>query len=59
MRHLIPSALKPEELQKICVDFEFEESKIDEYLSCLEVDEKYRNLEAFQWQQTQTKEQKA
>lgn len=32
VKHLIPSALKEEELTKICVDFEFEEAKIDEYL---------------------------
>ena len=47
--HLIPSALKVLELQKICVDFEFEEEKIDEYLKCLEIDEKYRGLPAFEW----------
>lgn len=32
IKHLIPSALKPEELKKICIDFEFEEDKINEYL---------------------------
>ena len=58
VQHLIPSALKEEELTKICVDFEFEEAKIDEYLKCLEIDEKYRGIAAFEWQQTQSKEQK-
>lgn len=58
IKHLIPSAIKAEELEKICRDFDFEEAKIDEYLSCLEIDEKYRGLPAFEWQQTQTKEQK-
>jgi hypothetical protein len=56
IKHLIPSAIKAEELEKICRDFDFEEAKIDEYLSCLEIDEKYRGLPAFEWQQTQTKE---
>ena len=56
VKHLIPSALKEEELTKICVDFEFEEEKIDEYLKCLEIDEKYRGIAAFEWQQTQSKE---
>jgi hypothetical protein len=50
--------LKAEELRKICIDFEFEEEKIDEYLNCLEVDKKYKGIEAFEWHQTKTKEQK-
>jgi hypothetical protein len=56
IKHLIPSAIKAEELEKICRDFDFESDKINEYLACLEVDEKYRGLPAFEWQQTQTKE---
>ena len=58
VQHLIPSALKEEELTKICVDFEFEEAKIDEYLKCLEIDEKYKGIAAFEWQQTLSKDQK-
>lgn len=58
VKHLIPSALKEEELQKICVDFGFDDEKITEYLKCLEVDEKYKGIAAFEWQQTMTKEQK-
>ncbi len=50
--------MKAEELRKICIDFEFEEEKIDEYLNCLEVDKKYKGIEAFEWHQTKTKEQK-
>jgi hypothetical protein len=53
---LIPGALKEDEVQKICVDFEFEEDKIDEYLKCLEVDDKYKGITAYEWQTTQTKE---
>jgi len=48
-QHLVPSALKNSELHKLCVDFEFEEEKIDEYLKCLEIEEKYRGLPAFEW----------
>jgi hypothetical protein len=46
-RHLIPAALKTEELQKICVEFEFDEEKINEYLKFLEIDEKYKNVEGY------------
>ena len=38
------------EVEEILRDFDFEEAKIDEYLSCLEIDEKYRGLPAFEWQ---------
>lgn len=55
---MIPSALKSEEILKICVDFEFDEKKIDEYLMCYEIEEKYKGLEAYQWQETKTKEAK-
>ena len=41
--------MKNSELHKLCVDFEFEEEKIDEYLKCLEIEEKYRGLPAFEW----------
>jgi len=58
VKHLIPVALKFEELQKICIEFEFDSAKIDEYLQFLEIDEKYKNVEAYQWQETKSKEQK-
>ncbi len=47
VQHLIPSALKEEEVRKICIDFQFDQAKIDEYLSCYEIEEKYKDLEAF------------
>ena len=55
---MIPAALKAEELRKLCADFDFDEEKIDEYLKCLEIDEKYRGIQAFEWQETKTTEQK-
>jgi hypothetical protein len=50
--------LKPEEIKKVCSDFDFDRAKIDEYLKSYDVDDKYRNLPAFQWQETITREQK-
>jgi hypothetical protein len=32
--------------------------KINQYLSCYEIEEKYRDVAAFQWQMTVTREQK-
>lgn len=51
--------IQAEEVRKICVEFEFDELKIEEYLKVYEIDEKYRDIPAFQWQQTQTREEKA
>lgn len=48
-----------EDVHKICVDFDFEEDKIDEYLKCFEIDEKYKGIPAYEWHQTKTREQKA
>ena len=45
-------------MYRICVDFDFEEEKIDEYLKMVEIDEKYKGIPAYEWQQTMTKEQK-
>jgi len=56
---LMPNALKQEELQRICVDFDFDDEKISEYLQCLEIDDKYRDVAGYQWQETKSKEQKA
>ncbi len=58
VKHLIPAALKAEEVRKICVDFEFDEDKINEYLRFFDIDEKYRDIEAYQWNTTQTKAEK-
>jgi hypothetical protein len=46
-------------VKQVCIDFDFEEEKIDDYLHHLEQDEKYKNLPAFDWHTTMTKEQKA
>ncbi len=43
----------------ICVDFDFDEEKIDEYLKFFDIDEKYKGIPAFEWHETKTKEQKA
>ena len=45
-------------MHKICVDFDFEEEKIDEYLKFFEIEEKYKGIPAFEWHQTKTREQK-
>jgi hypothetical protein len=39
--------LKAEEVRKICVEFEFEEEKIDEYLRFYDIEEKYKDVAAF------------
>lgn len=46
-------------MHKICVDFDFEEEKIDEYFKMFEVDEKYKGIPAYEWHETKTKEEKA
>ncbi len=48
-----------EDVHKICVDFDFEEDKIDDYLKTFEVEEKYKGIPAYEWHQTKTREQKA
>lgn len=47
-----------DEVAKICIDFDFEEEKIDDYLKCFEVDEKYKGIPAYEWHETKTREQK-
>lgn len=47
-----------EDVQKICIDFDFEEDKIDEYLKFFEVEAKYKGIPAYEWHETKTKEQK-
>ena len=46
-------------MHKICVDFDFDDEKISEYLKYLEIDDKYKGIPAYEWQQTLTREQKA
>lgn len=41
-----------EDVQKICIDFEFEEEKIDEYLNHFDIEQKYKNLPAYEWKTT-------
>lgn len=48
-----------EDVQKICIDFDFEEDKIDEYLKIFDIEEKYKGIPAYEWHQTKTKEEKA
>jgi len=53
------SVLKAEEVRKICIEFDFDLDKIEEYLKCYEIEEKYKGVAAYQWQETLTREQKA
>jgi len=46
-------------IKQICIDFEFDEEKIDEYLHLYDTEEKYKDIPAYEWHETQTKEQKA
>ena len=48
-----------EDVHKICVDFDFEEDKIDEYIREFEIEEKYKGIPAYEWHETKTREQKA
>lgn len=45
-----------EDIKQHCIDYEFDEDKIREYIKCHEVGEKYKDLPAFQWQETKTRE---
>jgi hypothetical protein len=47
-----------EDVQQICIDFEFDEDKIDEYLRFFEVEDKYKDIPAYEWHETKTKEEK-
>ncbi len=42
----------------MCVEYSFDLEKIDEYLRCYEVDKKYEDVAAFQWQMTVTRQEK-
>ena len=39
--------LKANEVRRICVEFEFEEDKIDTYLNYYIIDDKYKDVPAF------------
>ena len=38
-----------EDVEKICNDFDFDEEKIDEYLKLFDIEEKYKNIPAYEW----------
>jgi hypothetical protein len=46
-------------VHQLCIDFDFEEEKIDEYLKVFEIDDKYKGIPAYEWHETKTKEEKA
>jgi hypothetical protein len=50
--------LKPDEISKLCIAFDFDLAQIDEYLKSYDVEDKYKDVPAFQWQETVTREQK-
>lgn len=50
--------LKADEVRRICIDFEFDAERVEEYLAVYAVEEKYKGIDAFQWQETVTVEQK-
>ena len=41
-----------EDVHKICVDFDFEEEKVDEYLKYFEIEQKYKDIPAYEWHTT-------
>jgi hypothetical protein len=50
--------LQPEQVHQLCIDFDFEEEKIDEYLKVFEIEDKYKGIPAYEWHETKTKEEK-
>eukprot|EP00178_Gracilaria_changii_P026889 TRINITY_DN83175_c0_g1_i1.p2 TRINITY_DN83175_c0_g1~~TRINITY_DN83175_c0_g1_i1.p2 ORF type:complete len:123 (-),score=34.82 TRINITY_DN83175_c0_g1_i1:293-661(-) len=44
--------LKRAEIQNICIDFDFDEAKIEDYLSQYEQTDKYKGLTQFEWNET-------
>ncbi len=42
----------------MCIEYDFDLDKIDKYLKCFEIEEKYKDVAAYQWQMTVTREQK-
>jgi hypothetical protein len=45
-------------VHQLCIDFDFEEEKIDEYLKVFEIEDKYKGIPAYEWHETKTKEEK-
>jgi hypothetical protein len=41
--------LKPEEVRKVCIEFEFDDERIKNYLAAYEIEDKYKGVEAYQW----------
>lgn len=39
--------LKTEEVHKICVEFDFDMDKINEYFRCYEIEDKYKDVPAY------------
>jgi hypothetical protein len=33
----------------VCIDFDFEASKVDEYIESLKTNEKYKGIAAYEW----------
>lgn len=43
---------------RVCIDFDFDKKKIQNYLKKYETDDKYKGLEEYEWQSTQTRQEK-
>ncbi len=41
--------LKADEVSKICSEFDYDRAKIEEYLKSYEIEDKYRDVPAYQW----------
>jgi hypothetical protein len=50
--------LKADEVRKICIEFEFNSEQIDEYLAVYDIEEKFKGIKAYEWNQTITQEEK-
>ena len=47
--------LQHDTVEQICLDFDFDESKIAEYIKEMETKDKYKGIKAYEWQETKTK----
>lgn len=50
--------LNDDHIVKVCIDFDFNSSKISQYLKTYETEDKYKGLEEFEWNTTQTRKEK-
>lgn len=41
--------MKVEEIKEVIIDFNFDDEKIQEYVTAFEPEEKYKDLAAYQW----------